>query len=439
MRFKALREIKLSICYSLRFKLLIYSILVFLPNAVVRWLFSYKSRKGGRPNAAAEKIAGCDALTKVIFFMSIYQIGLTSQLYYQAKNMLENHKIKLLGISGEGEQYVGLKKKTVERGINLVEINGLDHRRNFIQLVRSLHSVVEKFQPNIVHVSTNWQLALAVVLKYFYRSHFMILSTIHGYRNYNPQKAIIAKYLIGLSLRMFADKVITPSSFLKNEFSILGDKRVIIPIGVDDEFFDITDIHLSVTGKKNIVFAGAFRKGKNQDMLIRALCRYIKDTGDEDVCMTLPGEGPYRHQCEQLAVQLGINNKVYFPGFLDRKSMLECYLNSQFVIIPSNSETFGHCITEPFVLGRIVITRPVGVALDIIKNGKTGFIFNDEEELISILKKVIRNEALCTEISKSTLLNRDYLRWSNVGHSYSKLLRDMMGGQSKVNIHEFKR
>jgi glycosyltransferase involved in cell wall biosynthesis len=363
--------------------------------------------------------------------MSIHRIGLTSQLYYQAKNMLENHEIKLLGISGEGEQYPGLKKQAVKRGINLVEINGIDHHRNFIPLVRSLHTLVEKFQPNIVHVRTNWQLALAIALKYCHRSKFMILSTIHGYRHNHPQKAVIAKYLIGLSLRMFADKVITPSSFLKNQFSILGDKRIVIPIGVDDEFFDITDIHFSVTGKKRIVFAGEFRKGKNQDMLIRALYRYIKDTGDEDVCMILPGEGPYRHQCEQLAVQLGVNNKVYLPGFLDRKSMLECYLNSQFVIVPSNSETFGHCVTEPFVLGLIVITRPVGVALDIIKNGKTGFIFNDEEELISILKLVIRNEALCTEISKAALLNRDYLRWSNVGRCYSKLLRDMMGDNPK--------
>jgi hypothetical protein len=45
MRFKALREIELSIRYSPRSKLLIYSILLFLPNAVVRWLFSYKSQK----------------------------------------------------------------------------------------------------------------------------------------------------------------------------------------------------------------------------------------------------------------------------------------------------------------------------------------------------------------------------------------------------------
>lgn len=368
-------------------------------------------------------------MIKILFFMSIHRIGITSQLYYHAKSVKENPDIELLGVGGEGEQYQGIRNQVTEEGIKLTIIKGLDRHSDFKGLVDSLHELIIEFEPDVIHVRTNWQLALATTVKKLYSGKFRIMSTIHGYRHNHPRKAVIAKFLIGLSLRMFADKVITPSSFLKDEFSLVGNKRVVLPIGVDDEFFTIGNTRVSFSEEKRIMFAGEFRQGKNQDLLIRALHRYIKDTGDENVHMMLPGKGPKQKECQTLAVQLGIGEKVGFPGFLARKEMLACYLNSQFVIVPSNSETFGHCITEPFVLGRVLITRPVGVAMDIIQNEKTGFFFDDENELVTVLKKVLLDNKLCSQISENALSKRDYLRWSNVGSEYVKLLEEMVGSR----------
>lgn len=360
-------------------------------------------------------------MKKIIFFTSSYKIGLTGQLTEQAICFTKMSQGDFLFISGEKEQFPGLFKTLEQNKVPSATIAGIDEHVDFFRLVREFRHYADQFQADFVTVQTNWQLAIAVAAKYLYGKKYAIVYVINGYRHNYRFRSFFAKYLIGLALYLFAHHVITPSSFVKRHFGFLQKKNITIFIGENDSFFR-GHPPTSFTGVKRFVFAGEFRAGKNQDSLIKAFKRYRDISGDDYFELYLPGKGTYLDTCKDLTGALGLEGKVFFPGFLGREQMVELYLKSQFAIIPSNAETFGHCIVEPFIMGRVVISGHVGIADDIIVHGKTGFLFESEDDLLNVLRSVASNEGLCTAVAKSAFDQRDQFRWEIVCRQYFDLI-----------------
>lgn len=361
-------------------------------------------------------------MRKVIATTSSYEIGLTGLLTEQALTISEQCEPgQFLFLSGEGEQYRGLFEKLREHAVRNEAISGFDHHYQLLRLVKVFSEYASAFKPDIVHVNTNWQLIIAVLAKALCGQSYKIIYTIHGYRHNFPFRAIWAKCAISALLYLFADRVIAPSSFLKRQFSILARKTDILFIGVDRAFLGAY-VPLALGGPKKMVFAGAFREGKNQEWLIRALKRYVQATGDFEVELYLPGDGVRRIACMRLCEELGVEDKVVFPGYLDREKMLECYRMCQFALIPSNVETFGQCISEPLSLGRIVLSRRVGVAEDVIIDGKTGYFFDTEEELLQVFLKVLPNSSAWEAVSRAAYNCRHVFDWTPICCRYLNMI-----------------
>ncbi len=377
-------------------------------------------------NCATFRPSNCvlsTAVKRLMIFGSSHKMGLTGQLTDFVCSFLEGgvQKDHLLCVSGENEQFPGLFARLDSCGVRHVKINGLDDHRDFSSLVREFISHVQWFSPDVVHAQTNWQLALAAFARYLSGRRYAILYTVHGYRHNYRFRSLFARYMIGAALYLWADRVITPSSFLKNRFNLIRDKIDIIFLGIENDLW--SEYRPPVfTGIKRLIFPGDFRPGKNQDMLIRALKAYIDKTGDDDIELYLPGKGEKLEYCRLLCRRLGIETKVHFPGFIDRAEMLRLYMLCQFAVIPSNVETFGLCITEPYMLGRVVISRHVGVADDLITEGETGFFFESEKDLSEVLERVFVDRGKCLYVSKNTYENRGVLSWERICNSYLKTI-----------------
>lgn len=367
-------------------------------------------------------------LNKVIFFTSSHRIGLTGLLTEQACILNERAGENFLFVSGEREQFPGLFDKLRDNNVNYKKIVGLDDHKDLFRIIRDFGQLVDQFKPVIVHSQTNWQLVISVIARLLYGKTYSIFYTLHGYRHNYRCRSLVARYLIGLGLLLFADKIIASSSFLKRKFSFLRDKNEIIFLGLDNSFLGEFNPP-TFNGTKRMVFAGEFREGKNQDVLIRALKKYIDKTGDNNVELYLPGEGKKLAEDKRLVAKLGLEEKVFFPGFMSRNQMIELYRKCQFAVIPSNVETFGLCITEPFALGRVIISRRVGIADDIIIHGENGFLYDTEEELVDLLVEILRDEEKCTMVARKAFDGRDVFRWSNLTERYLALIDASYGGK----------
>jgi glycosyltransferase involved in cell wall biosynthesis len=360
-------------------------------------------------------------LNNVIFFASSYKIGLTALLAEQACFLNKQAGDNFLFISGEREQFPCLFEALRKNNVNHEKIVGLDDHKDLFRIIREFNQLVDQYKPGIVHAQTNWQLVISAITKVLYKKKYLIFYTVHGYRHNFRWRSLAARYIIGLCLYLFAYKIVASSSFLKNKFSFLKGRNEIIFLGLDDSFLGEFDPP-RLNGIKRMIFAAEFREGKNQDVLIRALKKYMDKTGDRNVELYLPGKGKKLRGYKGLVSKLGLGKKVFFPGFLTRNQMIELYRKCQFAVVPSNVETFGLCIAEPFALGRVVISRHVGVADDIIMHGENGFLYDTEEELVELLVKILPDEEKCTMVARKAFDGRDAFRWSNLTERYLALI-----------------
>ena len=363
-------------------------------------------------------------MKRIIFFTSSHKIGLTGQLSEQALCFTKMGQGEFLFISGENEQFPGLFKKLEKNMVPHATITGIDKHAEFSRLVREFKNVAAHFHPDLVTVHTNWQLAIAALARLLFSLDYSLVYVIHGYRHNYRFRSVIARFLIGTALYLFADHVITPCEFLRKKFGFLKEKNKVIFIGEGEALFEDHSLP-SFSGTQRFIFAGMFRPGKNQELLIRVLKQYMDKSGNQDVELYLPGKGELLDDCRTLARDLGLQDKVFFPGFVNRAEMLALYLRCQFAFAPTNVETFGHCIVEPFVLGRIVMTRHIGVADDIIRHGETGFFFDTERDLLDLLLAVLSDHALCARVAANAKQAREPFRWEMVCQAHFDLIYNL--------------
>jgi len=362
-------------------------------------------------------------MKKLLFFASDFTIGLSALLCDQLVS-IDRAGIDYVAVAGEKEQENGLGEMLKQKGIMPIRIDGFDEHKNFSQLVNRIKEIVLKENIDIIHVQNNWQLAIAGYVKMSLRMKRKvgIVYTLHGFRHNSPVKSRIAQVVIGSALLSLADHVICMTQYLKKKFSLLSYKIDIIPLGVKDDFF-IPEFVAPPSDALHIIFPAQFREGKNQDLIIRAFAGYIKKTSDKGSTLTLPGNGPMLDTMKQLAKSLDIERQVIFPGLLTKDEIKKCYLNSNLAVVASNSETFGQSIVEPFVLGRCIISTPVGIAPEIIENGENGFFFQTEGQLTDILVQLSRDRYLITKIGQRNFQSRNIFSWESITKQYiSKIL-----------------
>lgn len=402
-------------CKSLRYnignyKVYLMMLMVLLPSKMQK---SIKKKYVGKKKG------------KLLFFTSDYKIGQSSLLTDQLM-ALHKSELEFVAVSGENEQEKGLKERIEDIGIDVRRIEGLDVHANFMGLARQITDIVRKEDIRCVHVQNNWQILLVVFVKFILLRRFglKIVYTLHGFRHNSPVKSVIARIIIGAVLLLFANRVICMSTYLKRKFYFLGRKAVLIPLGISDEYFLPEHPQLPDNGLQ-MVFPAQFRYGKNQDLIIRAFARHIQNNGDTESHLYLPGMGELSEEMKELTMNLGIADRVSFPGFCSKQEVLQLYLKCNIGIVASNSETFGQSIVEPFVLGRCVVSTHVGIADDILVDGENGYFFASEDELVVVFERLYRNQALIGKAGNINYSKRQMFAWDKVTERYVELINEM--------------
>lgn len=158
------------------------------------------------------------------------------------------------------------------------------------------------------------------------------------------------------------------------------------PISVEEDFVKKLDLE----DKKLIFQVGSVCDRKNQLGTLKMLTEYLQE--HKDVVFGYAGgiiDAEYQNSIEALAKEKNISNQVKYFGELSPGKELNKYYNAaKCSVFTSTLESFGLVIIEAISAG-----TPVVISNNLMFDLNKGFyMYNNEEEFLSILDKILQGE-----------------------------------------------
>jgi glycosyltransferase involved in cell wall biosynthesis len=193
---------------------------------------------------------------------------------------------------------------------------------------------------------------------------------------------------------------------------------------------------------KTVLCIAAHNLKKGIDVLLRAMA-LVRSRG-LDLKLELLGDGPLRHQLEQQARQLGIDDVVQFVGFQGLQVVKQHLQRCSLVVLPSRVEPFGIAILEAMVFGKPVLATTVGGIPEIITHLENGYLVppDDPDALADGIATLSSDPGLRQHLGAagfSTVLERFTHR--HTGATFEALFRRLAweggGDQDRHNAAEW--
>jgi len=145
-----------------------------------------------------------------------------------------------------------------------------------------------------------------------------------------------------------ADKIICVSNYEKklfaNRFKIVDEKLIVTPNGLNLEEFK--GLKERKKGCRAILTVARLEKYKGSQYLIKALPRL-----DKDIILEIIGKGPYKGSLVELARKLDVESRVKFRQDLQKKELLQKYVDADLFVLLSTYEACSIVVLEALASG----------------------------------------------------------------------------------------
>lgn len=357
---------------------------------------------------------------KVLYFASSKGIGFTGHLSDLAVCAPKDGRFVF--VSGDKEQFPGTFKKLYEYSVCNEVVQGLDTKKSILKHCIGLASIIKKHNLKILHSQTHYQLLISSILKLFF--NVKVIQTIHAFNNGRGGVAqALTKLYISIMCFCFVDKVIFQCNYVAKNFPLLKRKGYFLPMG----FQKLADGNSSDNSQKpfQLIYSAKFHAHKNHMWLIDNLMPLLKS---KKIKLLLPGNGAYWDQVNNYVMSQGLSESVFLPGWINKDSMHDLYLNSYLAVVPSLSETLGHNIIEPLSYGIPVISFPVGIAPDIatVSQCVTVIDFGDADDFSRTVRVFIEDHQLYNDAAKEAASYfKKNLTWESYMNRYDNLVKSL--------------
>jgi glycosyltransferase involved in cell wall biosynthesis len=208
--------------------------------------------------------------------------------------------------------------------------------------------------------------------------------------------------------------------------NLMDEKKIkVIPFGVDTKRFKPTqkdrtsDVH-------EILYVGSLYPIKGLEYLIRAIALVTKIR--RDVRLRIVGNGPEMTRLSSLATGLRIKDKVIFDGFVPHEETVSYYQQCDIFVYTTLGEPFGKSIIEAMACGKPVIASNIGGPVEIVENGKTGFLVPPmrPDAIAERLLLLLADSARIRRMGQTARTVAENYSWEKVAELYHRLYRDLL-------------
>ncbi len=305
---------------------------------------------------------------------------------------LMDHGHEVHFISYQLPERLKLEEKFIFHEVNILSYPLFKYKPYTIVLASLLAKLHKEEQIDIFHAhyaiphSTSLQLAKLTDPK------TKIISTLHGSDIHLLGLDDAYKPILESSLNSH-DALTTVShfmtKFIAEHYNIEKEVQVIYNF-VDPEKFS----HIKKPEKDEIVLSHVsnFRQVKRSPDIIKALAQVVEKYSN--IRLEMIGHGPELEYCRDLAITLGLKDKITFRGSLLNVPRVLCY--TDIFLIPSAIESFGLAALEAMSCKIPVISSNGGGLPEVNIHEKTGFVVDvgDVDGLANSILTLVNDEKL---------------------------------------------
>lgn len=174
--------------------------------------------------------------------------------------------------------------------------------------------------------------------------------------------------------------------------------------------------HISSDGDVIISMVAAFRPGKDQDCLVKAMALLPRRYR-----LQLIGDGERRMEVEQLAHSLGLSERVKFLG--NRSDVNELLQNSHINVLSSHWEGLSLSSLECMASGRPFIASDVPGLKEIVEGAGMLFPDNDYVSLAKQIQSTIEDKELYVDIGSKCRKRAEEFDVAKTALQYNELYK----------------
>ncbi|MBS6888905.1 MULTISPECIES: glycosyltransferase [Clostridium] len=256
------------------------------------------------------------------------------------------------------------------------------------KMLRCFKNITQNWRPDLVHAHFGDVAYQALKIKkannnlpFVVTEHFSLMNS------EKPNRLLLQRMV---KTYKNANKLICVSnSFRDNLNKSTGFQFEVLPNLLDPMFFDKNiSIKKKIEKKQpiRIISAGNYTKNKNFTFLISIL----SEITEIDWHLEIYGSGYEYKNMNDMVERLNLSHKITIGHRLERKNLIEKYLNSDIFILLSKKETFGVVYIEAMACGLPVVSLECGGTEDII-NKTNGIIIRekDNEKVKNSIRKIL--------------------------------------------------
>lgn len=196
---------------------------------------------------------------------------------------------------------------------------------------------------------------------------------------------------------------------------------------IDTESFKIKK---KLKDKRNLIgYISRLSPEKGALNFAKAVPLISKEKGDLE--FLIGGDGPLLDKIENELKNNGSCDKVELTGWIPHDELPD-YLNElKLIILPSYTEGLPGIVQEGMACGTIVLATPVGAIPDVIKDGETGFILEDNspECIAKNIIKALEHPNLVEIVKNARKLIEDEYTYEAMVRKCKDSLDELMNGK----------
>ena len=226
----------------------------------------------------------------------------------------------------------------------------------------------------------------------------------------------------------FSDKIVVYSENVINQFGLdkYRDKICVAHRHFLD--FNKFEIKKKINERDNLVgYIGRFSMEKGILYFVQAIPEISE--GRSEIKFLIGGDGYLQDKIEKYLDEENLNDEVELTGWIPHDELPD-YLNElKLLVLPSYTEGLPNIMLESMACGTAVLATPVGAIPNVIKDGETGFILenNSPECIAENIVRVLNYRNLDIIINNARKLVEKEFTYEAAVEKYREILKSILG------------